>query len=415
MKNIKKIWNEAKRFIPGGNSFLSKNPSRFNSNKWPIYFSKTKGCEVWDLNNKKYFDFSYMGVGTNSLGYNNNKVDREVIKIIKSGNMSTLNCIEEFKFAKLILNLHQWAQMAKFAKTGAEANAIAIRLSRAFNKKNKIIICGYHGWHDWYLSAKLLKNNYMDTHLFPNLKTKGVPQLFKGSTYSVKYNDIESILKLIKKDKDISAIIMEVERDVKPKKNYLQKIRKICNKNKICLIFDECTTGFREVNGGLHLKYKVNPDLAMFGKAIGNGYSLTTVIGKKAIMKMYDQTFMSSTFWSERIGFAAGIATLNEMRRIKSWRKIKKTGQYIKYKLHKIALKNKLKINFKGLDGLINFELKDLKKINYKRIITEMMLQKKFLAGNVLYLSTAHNKKLVDKYIYEMDKVFKSISSLKNK
>ena len=124
---------------------------------------------------------------------------------------------------------------------------------------------------------------------------------------------------------------------------------------------------------------------------------------------------MSSTFWSERIGFAAGIATLNEMRRIKSWRKIKKTGQYIKYKLHKIALKNKLKINFKGLDGLINFELKDLKKINYKRIITEMMLQKKFLAGNVLYLSTAHNKKLVDKYIYEMDKVFKSISSLKNK
>ena len=329
--------------------------------------------------------------------------------------MSTLNCIEEFKFAKLILNLHPWAQMAKFAKTGAEANAIAIRLSRAFNKKNKIIICGYHGWHDWYLSAKLLKNNYMDTHLFPNLKTKGVPQLFKGSTYSVKYNDIESILKLIKKDKDISAIIMEVERDVKPKKNYLQKIRKICNKNKICLIFDECTTGFREVNGGLHLKYKVNPDLAMFGKAIGNGYSLTTVIGKKAIMKMYDQTFMSSTFWSERIGFAAGIATLNEMRRIKSWRKIKKTGQYIKYKLHKIALKNKLKINFKGLDGLINFELKDLKKINYKRIITEMMLQKKFLAGNVLYLSTAHNKKLVDKYIYEMDKVFKSISSLKNK
>ena len=412
---IKKIWSKAKKIIPGGNSFLSKNPVRFPSEDWPIYFSKAKGCCVWDLNNNKYFDFSYMGVGTNSLGYSNTKIDNEVSKVIKNGNMSTLNSYEEVIFAENILKLHPWAKMAKFAKTGAEANAIALRLARAFTKKNKVIICGYHGWHDWYLSAKFMKNNYMDTHLFPNLKTQGVPNFLKGFTYSVKYNELNAIYNLIKKDSDISAIIMEVQRDELPEKNYLRSIRKICDQNKICLIFDECTTGFREVYGGLHMKYKIYPDLAMFGKAIGNGYSLTTVLGKKAIMKESTNTFISSTFWSERIGFAAGIATLKEMKRVKSWKILKERGKYLKLRLKKIAIKNNLKISFSGLDALVRFELYDLNKINYNKIITEMMLKKNFLAGNAIYLSTAHSKQLIDKYIIEMNNVFKNISFIRSR
>jgi glutamate-1-semialdehyde 2,1-aminomutase len=414
-KKIKKIWNKAIKFIPGGNSFLSKNPTRFPSKDWPIYFSKTKGCCVWDLNNNKYFDFSYMGVGTNSLGYSNAKIDNEISKVIKNGNMSTLNSYEEVIFAENILKIHPWAKMAKFAKTGAEANAIALRLARAFTKKNKVIICGYHGWHDWYLSAKFMKNNYMDTHLFPNLKTMGVPNFLKGFTYSVKYNDLNAIRNLLKRDNDISAIIMEVQREELPKKNYLKSIRKICDQNKICLIFDECTTGFREVYGGLHMKYKIYPDLAMFGKAIGNGYSLTTVIGKKSIMKKSTNTFISSTFWSERIGFAAGIATLKEMKRVKSWKLLKEKGKYLKIKLKEIAIKNNLNISFSGLDALVRFKLHDLKKINYNKIITEKMLKKKILAGDVIYLSTAHSKKLIDKYIKEMNEVFKNISLIRNK
>ena len=393
-KNIKH-WKKALKIIPNGNNFYSKNPSRFHP-KWPTYFSKSKGCMVWDLNNKKYYDFSYMGVGTNILGYSNKEINNTVIKKIKYGNMTTLNCPEEVTFAEKLLELHPWANMAKFAKTGAEANAIAIRLARAYTKKNKVIICGYHGWHDWYLSAKQMKNNFMNTHLYPNLKIEGVPSFFKGFTYSVKYNDI-------------AALIMEVERDEIPIKKYLKTIRELCNKYKVSLIFDECTTGFREVNGGLHLKYKVNPDIAMFGKAIGNGHSITSVIGKKSIMNYSKKSFISSTFWSERIGFVAGIATLKEMKKMQSWRIIKRRGKLIKKLLRIEAEKNNLTIKFTGLDGLIKFQILNVKK-NYVDILISNMLRRGFLSTNAIYVSTSHTEKLINKYINAIAPIFKLIA-----
>ena len=177
------LWKKANLVIPTGNSFLSKNKSRHPSKLWPIYFDKSKGCEIWDYDGKKYYDFSFMGVGTNILGYSNPKIDNQLFKILKKGNMTTLNCPEEPKFAREILKPHSWAKMAKFAKTGAEANAIAIRLARAYTKKNKIILCGYHGWHDWYLAAKFNPKSHMETHLFPKLKINGA-NFLKGSIFS---------------------------------------------------------------------------------------------------------------------------------------------------------------------------------------------------------------------------------------
>ncbi len=407
------LWRKALKIIPSGNSFLSKNPVRFKSDKWPIYFSKAKGSTVWDLDGKKYHDFSLMGVGTNILGYSNKKVDQEVLKKIKNGNMTTLNCPEEVIFSDMLLKIHSWAQMAKFAKTGAEANAIAVRLSRAYNKKNKIIICGYHGWHDWYLSAIYSKKNYLDTHLFPNLKTEGVPKYLKKYVYSVKYNDLISLKKIINKDKDISSLIMEVERDHKPQKEYLKSVRKLCNEKNICLIFDECTTGFRDVYGGLHLKYGVNPDIAMFGKAIGNGYSITSIIGKKRIMKLSNRSFISSTFWSERSGFVAGIATLNEMKRIKSWKIISAKGRKIKRLLSLEAQKCGLIIKFSGLDALIKFNILNPKIKDYQKIITSEMIKNNFLATNSIYVSVTHTEKLIKKYVKVMSKIFKKISHKK--
>ena len=407
------LWEKAIKIIPSGNSFLSKNPIRFESDKWPIYFLKAKGSTVWDLDGKKYHDFSLMGVGTNILGYSNTKVDSEVFRKIKNGNMTTLNCHEEVIFADMLLKIHPWAKMAKFAKTGAEANAIAVRICRAYNKKNKIIICGYHGWHDWYLSAIYSKKNYLDTHLFPNLKTEGVPKYLKKYVYSVKYNDLLTLKKIIEKDNDISSIIMEVERDHKPQKNYLKTIRKLCDQKNISLIFDECTTGFRDFYGGLHLKYGVNPDIAMFGKAIGNGYSITSIIGKKRIMKSSNKSFISSTFWSERSGFVAGIATLNEMKRIKSWKIISEKGRKIKRLLSLEAKKWGLIISFSGLDALIKFNILNPKIKNYQKIITSEMLKNNFLATNAIYVSVTHTDKLIKEFVKEMSKIFKKISHKK--
>ena len=406
------LWKKANKLIPSGNNFLSKNISRYPTKLWPIYFEKSKGCKIWDYEGKKYYDFSFMGVGTNILGYSNSNIDRPLFKVIKKGNMTTLNCPEEPKFAYEILKPHPWAKKVKFAKTGAEANAIAIRLARAYTKKNKVIICGYHGWHDWYLAAKLNPKSYMETHLFSKLKIQGVPNFLKGSVFSVKYNHFEEIKKIFKRNKDIAAIIMEVKRFEEPKKNYLSLVRNFCTKNKICLIFDECTTGFRENYGGLHLKYKIYPDLAMFGKAIGNGYSITSVIGKKKIMDCAKNTFISSTFWSERIGFTAGLLTLNEMRKIKSWKKIKKIGKTIKTNLIKLANKNKIKIRIEGNDSLFQFFLDDVSIKEYKKFIAEEMLKKNFLASNIIYVSTAHTNSLVKKYLKNMDSVFNKLKKI---
>ena len=164
-----KLWKKAKNIIPGGNMLLSKRPEMFLPDFWPTYFSKSKGCTVWDLDNKKYYDMSLMGVGTNILGYGCEEVDAEVQNIIKKGNMSSLNCPEEVYLAEKLIAMHPWADMVRFARTGGEANSIAVRIARAASGKDKVAVCGYHGWHDWYLAANLNDDSNLDGHLLPGL------------------------------------------------------------------------------------------------------------------------------------------------------------------------------------------------------------------------------------------------------
>ena len=261
---------------------LSKRPNIFTNNKWPTYFSKTKEYFIWDLDGKKYKDFSYMGVGTNLLGYSNNLIDKKIKNVIDKGNISTLNCVEEVFLTEKLLNIHKWAGMAKYAKTGGEAATIALRIARSFNNKEKIIVCGYHGWHDWYLSAQLSKKGSLKNHLFENIKIKGVPDFFKNTTFAFNFNNINELKEIIKKIKNkISALIMEVQRNIEPKINFFKSVEKICKKNRIILILDECTSGFRENIGGLHIKYKIKPDIVLYGKSMSNGYPITAILGKK--------------------------------------------------------------------------------------------------------------------------------------
>ena len=275
-----KLWHRAKTIIPGGNMLFSKRPELFLPNLWPTYFKKAKGCYIWDLSNKKLADLSLMGVGTNILGYANSKIDGEVLSKMKMGNMSTLNCEEEVKLVEKLIKLHPWFEMGRLARTGGEANAIAIRIARAYSKKQNIAFCGYHGWHDWYLAANLNKKNNLSSHLMNDLPISGVNKNLKNTIYPFLYGNINQLKSLVK-NKNIGIIKMEVQRDIKLDLNFLRQVRKIANENKIVLIFDECTSGFRANLGGLHKKYKIYPDICMFGKALGNGYAITAVLGKK--------------------------------------------------------------------------------------------------------------------------------------
>ena len=407
------LWNKAKKIIPGGSMVYSKRQENFIKASWPTYFKKTKGYKIWGVDGNIYTDLSLMGLGTNSLGYSNAHVDRAVKTVVSRGNLSTLNAPEEVYLAEKLISMHSWADMVRFTRTGGEANAVAIRLARATNGLEKVAVCGYHGWHDWYLSGNISKRSNLDNHLFKNVDPGGVPSSLKNTSLPFKHNNFQELEKIISNHK-ISAVKMEVSRDNYPKKDYLNKIRKLTKKKNIILIFDECTSGFRETYGGLHLKYDIKPDILILGKALGNGYAVNAVLGKKEIMKSYDKTFISSTFWTERIGSSAALATLEQMSEIRSWEKITKIGRKIKKEWKKIAKDNYLPIEIKGLDALCEFEILSKNFDKYKRFITKEFLKHKILAKNKIYLSTSHADFNFDHYFNILNSVFKDISNFES-
>ena len=403
-----KLWSRAKRVIPGGNMLFSKRPDLFLQNGWPSYFSKAKGINVWDLDGKKYRDFSLMGVGTNILGYANENVDEAVKKNILNGNMSTLNCPEEVILAEKLIEINPWADMVRFARSGGEANAIAIRIARAASSKDKVAVCGYHGWHDWYLSANLDSKRNLSEHLLPGLIPAGVPKALEGTTIPFLYNDYDSLEEIVL-TQDVGVVKMEVFRTQEPKQNFLKKVRKLCDENQVILIFDECTSGFRKTFGGLHSDYGVEPDIAMYGKALGNGYAITAVVGRKEIMNHAQSTFISSTFWTERIGPTAALTCLEEMEKTQSWNKITKVGSEIKNKWIDLSRKYDLKIETFGLDALAGFSFLHKDHLKYKTLITQEMLKKGFLANNLIYCSICHSKRDIDDYFESIEQIFEVI------
>ena len=412
-KNISKLWLDAKKFILGGNMLLSKRPEMFISKIWPTYFSKSKGLNVWDINGKKYIDFIF-AVGTNTLGYSNKNIDREVYKAVKSGNMTTLNCYEEVKLAKKLTQLHPWSDKVKFTRSGGEANALAIRIARSacLKERDNIAICGYHGWHDWYLSVNLKSKNLLNDHLLPGLNPIGVPKELKNKTHPFEYGNFQKLKKLHQKYK-IGIVKMEISRNNFPDIEFLKKVRKFCNEKKIILVFDECTTGFRYNLGGLHLITKVYPDIAMFGKALGNGYAINAVIGKKKIMDKALNSFISSTFWTERIGFVAGLKTIELMETKKTYKILRQNGLYIISKWKELSKKYNFDLEVNEMPCICKFNFKKNNDL-IKLIITKEMLKLGYLASNMIYISIYHNKKNTDLYLKALEKVFKKIQLIIN-
>jgi len=400
-----KLWRRAKRVIPGGNMLLSKRAEMFLPEKWPAYFSRAKGCRVWDLDGRELIDISIMGIGTNILGYGHPEVDQAVAATVAAGNMSSLNCPEEVWLAERLLAMHPWAEMARFARSGGEANAIAIRIARAATDRDTVAICGYHGWHDWYLATNLHKSSGLEEHLLPGLEPNGVPKALNGSVQPFSFNRLDQ-LEAIAASHDLAAVMMEVQRSTPPDPGFLDSVRKLCSLKGIVLIFDECSSGFRETFGGLHLKYGVEPDMAMFGKALGNGYAITATIGRRAVMEAAQSTFISSTFWTERIGPTAALKTLEVMEHGRSWEQITATGLHLRQSWQDLADRHGLAISHNGLPALTGFAFKSSQALEYKTLITQEMLKRGYLAATSCYVSLAHTPDVINPYLESLDDVF---------
>lgn len=404
------LYDEAKKIIPGGTQLLSKRPEMFLPEYWPSYYSKAKGIKIWDLEDNEYTDMSYMGIGANILGYADEDVDTEVLRVVKQGSMSTLNAPEEVDLAKLLLDLHPWADMARFAKAGGEAMSVAVRIARAKTQKDIILFCGYHGWTDWYLAANLGNEEALDGHLLPGLSPLGVPRNLSGSVIPFNYNNTKEYLEILQKYKgQIAAVVMEPIRNDYPQGDFLSIIRETTKKDNIVLIVDEITAGWRLTTGGAHLTFNFEPDMAVYGKGMSNGYPITAVIGKEDIMQVAQSTFISSTFWTERIGFTAALACISKMRKLNISEHLMKVGDLVQKGWKQISKETNVEIEVGGILPLSHFSFKYDNSLVLKTLFTQLMLDEGYLATTALYSSYAHTDLDIEKYLDVVGNSFEKI------
>lgn len=413
MNQTQELYKRAKKIIPGGTQLLSKRPEMFLPDKWPAYYSRAKGCEVWDLDGNHFYDTCIMGVGANVLGYAYEDVDKIAKETISHGSMCTLNAPEEVLLAEKLIKIHPWAEMVRYTKTGGEAMSMACRIARAYTKKDIVLVCGYHGWHDWYLAANLVKGDPLAEVHLKGLEPCGVPKGLAGTNLIFNYNNIEEFIKIVNQHEgNIAAVIMEPIRNDYPMNSFLDKIRKITKENDIVLIFDEITAGFRLCLGGSHRKLGVNPDMAVFAKAMSNGYPLAAVIGNKSVMNAAQQTFISSTFWTERIGLAATIKAIECFECEKAEIHLNKMGKKVQEAWREIADKYKVNIQISGIYPLSHFEFLMDNALEYKTFFTQEMLKKGFLASTGIYISLAHTEEIIDKYLGAYEDVMQRIAKI---
>ena len=406
MSTSQDLYNKAKDLIPGGTQLLSKRPEMYLPDQWPSYYQKAKGVDIWDMEGNKYTDMSIMGIGACILGYADDDVNTAVKNAVDAGSMATLNCPEEVELAELLIKLNPWAGMVRYARTGGEAMAVAVRIARACSGKDRVAFCGYHGWHDWYLSANLADDANLDGQLLPGLDPAGVPRGLAGSSIPFNYNRSDELENIIEKHGDVGVIVMEVIRHHEPENNFLGNVRKIADEIGAVLIVDEITSGWRLNVGGVHALYNVNPDIAVYGKAMSNGYPMAAIVGKREIMDAAQNTFISSTYWTERIGPVASIATINKMQENNIPSHICKIGDMIRAGWEKLAQENDLKIHPEGISPLPTFILDYDDSQALHTLFTQEMLNRGYLASKSVYVSYCHNEQNVEKYMENVNDVF---------
>jgi len=402
----------AKRRIPGMTQLLSKRPDMFSLGVWPGYFSKARGAYLWDLDGNKYLDMSIAGIGANVLSYADPDVDEAVKRAIADGTSSSLNCPEEVELAELFCELHPWAEMVRYTRSGGEAMTVAVRIARAHTGKDKVAFCGYHGWHDWYLAANLSAQNALGDHLLPGLNPAGVPRGLMDTAFPFHYNQLEELEGIVAAHgPELSAVVMEPIRNMEPQPGFMEGVRALADEVKAVLIMDEISSGFRLTTGGAHLVLgNVAPDIAVFSKALGNGYPIAAVIGTTSVMEAAQTSFISSTNWTERIGPTAAIATIKKHLKENVAAHLVQLGQKVQQGWSEIAQQYGISIHVGGMKPMSHFSFEGEHNNALKAYLIQLMLEQGFLASNLYYAMYAHTDEHVQAYLNAMGCAFAGLS-----
>ena len=411
MSKTQDLYQHAKTRIPGGTQLLSKRPEMFAPDQWPAYFSKANGATVWDLDGRQYTDMAFNGIGACLLGFAHPKVTEAVTRRVADGSMCTLNAPEEVALADRLCEIHPWADQARFARTGGEACAMAARIARATTGRDLIAICGYHGWQDWYLAANLGESDALKGHLLPGLSPEGVPAALRGTTLAFAANDFRGFEEIMTTHGDrLAAVIMEPCRFHDPEPGFLEAVRGACSRHGALLVLDEITIGWRLCFGGAHLELGVEPDLAIFAKALGNGHPISAVIGTEAAMAGTHTSFVSSTYWTESVGPVAALATLDVMGSENVVEHIATIGSAVQAHWRESAAAHGVPVVVdEGYPCLAHFAFDHPQANTLKTFYVQEMLKQGFLASTVIYPTLAHTDAHVAAYRDAMDGVFEKL------
>lgn len=294
-----KLKKKTENIIPGCSQTFSKAPTQFVQGVAPVFLENGKASHVWDVDGNEYIDYA-MALGPIILGHNYPRVSRVVKEAVEKSVTFSLPHRLETELAELLCQIIPCAEMVKFGKNGSDVTSAAVRVSRAYTRRDKVACSGYHGWQDWYVGTTTMK--------------RGVPEAVRELTLVFEYNKIETLEKIFAENKNkIACVIMEPVGIVEPKNNFLQKVRDLTHRNGSVLVFDEVITGFRFSMGGAQEYFGVTPDLACFGKAMANGFPISAIAGRRKIMKLFKDVFYSFTFGGEIMSITAAIATIKEL------------------------------------------------------------------------------------------------------
>ena len=411
------LYIRAKQIIPGGTQLLAKRPEMFAPDRWPAYYSEARGVEVTDSDGRRFTDMSILGIGACLLGFSDPDVNAAVSRRVALGSTSSLNCVEEVELAEVLLELHPWAERVRYGRTGGETVAIAVRIARAATGREKVAVCGYHGWSDWYIAANLGANGVDDQlggHLLPGLDPAGVPASLGGTVETFSYNRLDQIER-IATENDLAAIVMEPTRGQHPDPGFLEGVRALAEKNGATLIFDEISVGWRLALGGAHLRYGVSPDMAVFSKATGNGFPIAAIVGRGDVMDAAQSSFISSTMWTEAIGPTAALATIAKMREHDVPAHVRRIGTRYRDGMASLAESNGLTLVTAGHPAITTMRFQHDDAAALQTLLTTRMLDRGFLLGSGFYPCLAHETWHVDRCLEAASEVFSELAEAAEK
>jgi len=406
------LYERAKKRIPGGTQLLSKRPEMYAPGQWPAYYREARGCEVWDLDGRRYYDMTTASLGACLLGYRDPDVTEAVQRRIERGSISTLNCPEEVELADLLCEIHPWADHVRFARSGGEAAAVAVRIARATTDRSVLAVCGYHGWHDWYLAVNLGDNDALRGHLLPGLDPVGVPRELRGTAFAFPFNDRGAFQDILDAHGDrLAAVVMEPCRSHPPEPGFLEFVRDGARRCGALLVFDEISIGWRLCLGGAHLALGVDPDVAVFAKAMGNGHPIAAVIGTGAAMEGAHASFISSTYWTEGVGPTAALATIRKLRERDVPARVAQIGAMVASLWREHGKKHGLPIEVgDGYPCLAHFQFDHPLADALRTLYTQLMLDRGYLASPSIYPTLAHTEEVAASYGEAIDAVFAELS-----